>query len=1065
MKNKQKRKLYVHTSRSRFTKKSKFNNLSNSIPSITVAWLDPKNNDYLNRKARLRSIGNYLQKFNDTNSCINYLLSIKNNLRKLFLVLPGSSGRKIVPLINDQTNILFIYIFCEDREKHEGWIKSYSNKIRGVFIDKHELLTKLNEDVDFYTKTIPILMIPEKVKKEEKSVHDLSKEEASFIWYGLLIEILNRMPLTSVSRKDLLNECRKEYQEDPIELRKIQEFEETYNTDNVIEWYTRDAFLYRLLNRALSTRDISIIFRFRFVLVDLHHRLTYLHNKYIQSLDDTKSLTVYRGQGLKIDELNDLKNNINGRIAMNSFISASLSSEVALDFAGNGTGRPLFESVLFLIESIFQIESVEQLTDKIWLVTLILCEDEINSIKDELIDSLKSEIDETADVLTLAKFLLEMDDLDKAEEFYTLLLNELPTDHPDVITIKNDLGGVYREKGQYLQALETHQQALNLHRLLMPSDFVQRAAIFNDIGYVYFELGDYCQSLKYHQKTLRIRRKHQPFYKNHLAITYKHLGSVYNEIGKKKIALRCHRKALAIERQHYPEADPHLGSTYNNIGEVYLSMQNIKKARIYLEKGLDIRLKSLPSNHRSLAVSYSNLAQFYDYNNEHEKALEYHQKSLDILLNCLPSNHIEIATIYNNIGECFSDLGDFTSALIHHKKALKIRYNLLSTSRAQAEIVISYCNIGVLFSDQNKYKLALKYFRKGLILASTSPGKSKLLAMVYYDIATVYHNKSKINLAMKYYNKALKFEYKANKSNSSLDVAKIYFGLGQMYDKKDDYTTALIQFEKSLEIRRRCLTSDHSLIEETLSTTAFIYSKQGDNDKALEYFKEALDLQMKSESIYLASTCISIGSIYHAKGDHQTALIYYQNALKYAANDNPELGSLYYQIGLIYDDKKDLDMALENYLNALKYPSKIDSIIDDVYERAGSIYHTKRYYSQALINHKKALTICKNRKSDATVIYYHIASVYDDKAEHTKAIKFYKKALKEYREQKLSRTNLLSKIYNNMAGIYIQSNKSKLALNYYRKSLKLTLHSSMFSADYADLAIVYNNIGTARSIL
>ena len=397
----------------------------------------------------------------------------------------------------------------------------------------------------------------------------------------------------------------KEYQNNPIELRKIQEFEDTYNTDNVIEWYTRDAFLYRLLNRALRIRDISIIFRFRFVLVDLHHRLTDLHNKYIQSLADTESLTVYRGQGLRIDELNDLKNNINGRIAMNSFISTSLSSEFALGFAGNGTGRPLFESVLFQIEcpikistkpfaniqkysyfktedeilftigAIFKIESVEQLTDQIWVVTLILCEDEINPIKDEFIDTLKSEIDETADILTLAKFLLEMDDLDKAEEFYTLLLNELPSDHPDVITIKNDLGGIYREKGQYLQALETHQQALNLHRLLMPSNFVQRAAIFNDIGYVYFELGDYCQSLKYHQKTLRIRRKHQPFFKNHLAITYKHLGTVYNEIGKKKIALRYHRKALAIERQHYPEAAPQLGNTYNNIGEVYLSMQNI----------------------------------------------------------------------------------------------------------------------------------------------------------------------------------------------------------------------------------------------------------------------------------------------------------------------------------------------------------------------------------------------------------------------------------------------------------------------------------------------------------
>jgi hypothetical protein len=175
MKNKQKRKLSVDTSRSQLTKKSKLNHLPNNIPSITVVWLNPKNSDYLKRKARLGSIGNYVEKFNDTNSCINYLFSIKNNSKKLFLVLPGSSGRKIVPLINDETNILFIYIFCADRGKHEGWIKSYPNKIRGVFVDKHELLTKLNEDVDFYTKTVPIVMIPEKVKKEEKSIQNLNR--------------------------------------------------------------------------------------------------------------------------------------------------------------------------------------------------------------------------------------------------------------------------------------------------------------------------------------------------------------------------------------------------------------------------------------------------------------------------------------------------------------------------------------------------------------------------------------------------------------------------------------------------------------------------------------------------------------------------------------------------------------------------------------------------------------------------------------------------------------------------------------------------------------------------
>jgi tetratricopeptide (TPR) repeat protein len=97
--------------------------------------------------------------------------------------------------------------------------------------------------------------------------------------------------------------------------------------------------------------------------------------------------------------------------------------------------------------------------------------------------------------------------------------------------------------------------------------------------------------------------------------------------------------------------------------------------------------------------------------------------------------------------------------------------------------------------------------------------------------------------------------------------------------------------------------------------------------------------------------------------------------LKYAANDDPELGPLYYQIGMIYDDKKDLDMAIENYENALKFSSNIGSIIEDIYKRIGLIYHEKRHYSLALINYEKALTIYTKQKSDTTLLLYHVAWV------------------------------------------------------------------------------------------
>lgn len=58
-KKKQKRALSFDDSPRKIKKKFVDNN---SIQGITVVWFDPKNAAYLNRKARLRSIGNYFYK-------------------------------------------------------------------------------------------------------------------------------------------------------------------------------------------------------------------------------------------------------------------------------------------------------------------------------------------------------------------------------------------------------------------------------------------------------------------------------------------------------------------------------------------------------------------------------------------------------------------------------------------------------------------------------------------------------------------------------------------------------------------------------------------------------------------------------------------------------------------------------------------------------------------------------------------------------------------------------------------------------------------------------------------
>jgi hypothetical protein len=99
---------------------------------------------------------------------------------------------------------------------------------------------------------------------DEKSIRDLNRESATFMWFQLLIETLMRMPLSKQAKEELLTECRQQYHDNAYELEKIAQFDIDCSPTNSIRWYTRDCFLYRLLNQAFRTENIDEIMKFRF---------------------------------------------------------------------------------------------------------------------------------------------------------------------------------------------------------------------------------------------------------------------------------------------------------------------------------------------------------------------------------------------------------------------------------------------------------------------------------------------------------------------------------------------------------------------------------------------------------------------------------------------------------------------------------------------------------------------------------------------------------------------------------------------------------------------------------
>jgi hypothetical protein len=121
--------------------------------------------------------------------------------------------------------------------------------------------------------------------------------DSSFVYSKLFKEILIGMNrderIMDKAKEDFVDFCRIQYANNPIELNVIEEFRRDYSQPSPIWWYTRQCFVYSMLNRAVETDDIDILLKMGFVICDLHQHLRELH----MSKRHPSTLIVYRGQG------------------------------------------------------------------------------------------------------------------------------------------------------------------------------------------------------------------------------------------------------------------------------------------------------------------------------------------------------------------------------------------------------------------------------------------------------------------------------------------------------------------------------------------------------------------------------------------------------------------------------------------------------------------------------------------------------------------------------------------------------------------------------------------------
>jgi tetratricopeptide (TPR) repeat protein len=485
------------------------------------------------------------------------------------------------------------------------------------------------------------------------------------------------MKTNTSDKTELINLCKKIYENNSHEFKLIREFEENYSPNQALWWYTRESFLYRLLNKALRIRNIDLLYLFRFFIRDIENQL-----KQSQCLSSTR---VYRGQLMSSDELIELKNALGEYISINSFFSTSLNRTKAIQFLNsysfsNDLHKVLFEidanprlenlkpfanitsisyysneqEILFMLGSIFRLMNIKQDPSGVWIIQTILSDHNDENFK-ILFNNIKNEysgINEETSLISLGNILHQMGKYDLAEKYFHQALRHLPNDHQDISRCYHALGIIALIKDNYNRSLHWHEESLKTLKF----DDPRLADSYNCIGCIYQRKEDFKNALEFYNKALNIwiNSFGEDYYQ--IADCLNNMGCVYETEKNYSKALACHQKALSIRKKCLPKDHPDLGASYNNIGNIYLCLEQYDYALENYKHSFEIKTKSLPSHHSSLASTLENIGLVYERKGLLEQALSYYEKAAIIFRETFLSTHIYVIDIEQDIQRVLSIL-------------------------------------------------------------------------------------------------------------------------------------------------------------------------------------------------------------------------------------------------------------------------------------------------------------------------------------------------------------------------------------------------------------------------
>lgn len=663
------------------------------VKSVTTIWLDYGQISDKQCYMSFCKIDPYLVSFRDAKKCIDYIINLKINEDRVILIISTDKSSIISDTFIEQFTKLIqveeIYLLCNSN-KIENETFNHLRQVRGIYTERCALCNDLNSFMlinrrrregylrtDFIinviaeaTDTSATTAMPEHPLSMNASNTYGKQNELESMYSKLLRDVL--LEDTKLSQNEIVAFFRETLAGNASELKYVNQFEEYYESKDAIHWFTRDIFLYRLLNRALREKDIITLYEMRYFIKDLYLKLKELFNTQLSccSVFFTET-TVYRGQLMNNLDFNQkIRNNIGGFFSLSSFMSTTRIRALALSYAGNNNSSNirqeqsvLFEipidtsivkfpyaeiwkesafgegeqEVLFTMGTIFRIISItEELEAGVWLVRLKLSDEEDEHFH-KISPIIKKDITVTQKpLIKLIKIMCRMQYLREAEKLSLVALkdNSIASHWGSSALIYYLLGAICIATGKVDEAKVYLIKALNMaYENGIPQIDSSLSNLYTNLGTVYENLEQYDNALTYHNLALNVFANTKIVNQNDLAIKYSNIASVCRKRHEYIQSLNNYTNCWKIESEILPPDDIKLLITRNNIGIVFILQGNYSRAIEYFQEILVYGNTSVILSDTSilLAVIEWNMACAFYYKRQFIEALNWLRKCTSIV--------------------------------------------------------------------------------------------------------------------------------------------------------------------------------------------------------------------------------------------------------------------------------------------------------------------------------------------------------------------------------------------------------------------------------------------------